>query len=253
MLLTNMNEPLIASLTAIGLSDKEARVFLALMELGQGTASAIAEKAKIKRAIAYFTLRNLIENGYAREVAGYRVKRYEAAPAGRLLQRVQANVENFRMMMPLLNAMQGANGDKPRIELFDGKEGILTAYRSMEFARRSCYLTNWNAVQSSFPEEVRRWAKNAANVKNPNEVRNLIADDATGREMARAMKGNPKQQFRLLPKDVRYGMNFGIADNTVAITSFDPLFAVVITSKEVAQCMSIIFELAWRTAKPIKK
>jgi len=87
--------------------------------------------------------------------------------------------------MPLLNAMQNMGADMPMLELFDKKEGVLTVYRAMEFAKRSCYLTNWNEVKTFFPEEVRRWSKNAANIKNPNSVRNLIVDNDAGREMMR--------------------------------------------------------------------
>jgi len=44
ILLTNMNEPLISSLIAIGLSEKEARVFVALIGMGKEPPAPLPEK-----------------------------------------------------------------------------------------------------------------------------------------------------------------------------------------------------------------
>lgn len=244
-----MIDPVISTLTSVGLTDKEARVFTALLSKGQGTASEIAEQAGIKRSIVYFTLQNLIKRGFAQELSNQKVKRYLAVPPSRLFQFVQANVENLRMMLPLLRGMHQDSGNKPSIEFYEGKEAVLPVYRSMEFGRKSYYLACWRKLAEAFPEEVKRWSVNAANPKNPNEVKNLAVDDREGRDIAAKMKGNKKQLFRFLPKAVKFDMNFGISDNVVAITCFDPLFVIVIHSAQVAACATLLFELAWEGAK----
>lgn len=248
-----MPTPLIETLTAVGLTDKEAKVFIALLALGEGSAAQIADKAEIKRTIVYFTLERLIERGYASELTGQKVRRFAAVPPMRLLQHVQANAENLRMMLPLLRALQQGREDTPQVELFEGKEAILPVYRSMECARHSYYLTCWDRLQEHFPEEVRRWSMNAAYPKNPSIVRNLIVDDGTGREMAKKMEKNLRQSFHVLPSSWTFDMNFGIADNTLAITSFQPLFVVVIRSRQVADCVRLLFELAWNATPPLKQ
>lgn len=247
-----MTDPILQTLTAVGLTDKEAKVFFALLKMEQGTASAIAEQAGIKRSIVYFTLKRLIKQGYAQEIATEKVKCYRAVSPTRLLQNVQANVENLRFMLPFLRALQQSQEDKPRIEFFEGKEAILPLYRAMEFAKRSYYLTCWHKVTQVFPEEVARWSVHAANPKNPNQVKNLIVKDSEGCRIAKKMKGNKKQEFRTLPSGSSFDMNFGIADDTIAITGFSPLFVVVIHSKKVADCAALLFELAWKSAKRLR-
>ncbi|MEN9558640.1 MAG: Sugar-specific transcriptional regulator TrmB [Candidatus Parcubacteria bacterium] len=247
-----IDRAVLQSLVAVGLTEKEARMFMALSALGEGTASAIAKAAGVKRSIAYFTLQRLVASGFAQEIDGHRVKRYAAVPVMRLLQHVQANVENLRMMIPLLNAMQHGRGKAPRIELFEGKDAILPVYRSMESARRSSYFTCWNRVQAVFPEEVQRWSASAANPRNPNKVKNLIVNDRAGQEMAKALAGNPKQEFRTIPAGAAYQMNIGIADDVVAMTSFDPLFVIMIHSKEIAEGASALFDLAWSAGKAVR-
>ncbi len=243
-----MVDPIITTLTSVGLTDKEARIFTALLSKGQGTVSEIAELAGIKRSIAYFTLKSLLQRGFAQELPKQKVKRYLAVPPSRLLQFVQGNVENLRLMLPLLRGLHQDHGNKPSLEFYEGKEAALSVYRSMEFGKKSYYLSNWNKLSEFFPEEVKRWSVNASNPKNPNEVKNLAVDDRDGRAMANKMKGNQKQEFRFLSKATTFDMNFGISDNIVAITSFDPLFLVVIHSAQIAACARLLFELAWEGA-----
>lgn len=247
-----MSDPILSTLTAVGLSDKEAKAYTALLALGTGTASAIAEKAGIKRSIAYFTLDSLVERGYAQELPGEKVKHFAAIEPARLLKSVQANAENLRMMLPLLRGLFQGGESRAAVEIHEGKEAILPVYRMMENGRQSYYMTNWEKLYETFPEETRRWGVAAANPKNPNVTKNLIVDTPAGRDIMKKMEGNEKQSFRMLPKETEYNMNFGISDNIIAITNFNPLFVVVIRSEQVVKAASLLFELAWQTAKPIK-
>ena len=54
---------LISQLVKVGLNEKESRVYLALLELGSGTAYAVAKKAGIKRPTAYIVLDELRKRG----------------------------------------------------------------------------------------------------------------------------------------------------------------------------------------------
>ena len=48
-----MNAQLLKLITTLGLADKEARVYLAVLELGTDMASRIAEKAEVDRVNTY--------------------------------------------------------------------------------------------------------------------------------------------------------------------------------------------------------
>lgn len=240
-------------ISLVGLSENEAHVFAALHSLGEGTASMIAQRAGVKRSIAYFVLNELVKRGFAQELTQQKIKRYAAVPAARFFQSIQANIENLRMMLPLLRGMYQDYGHKSTIELHEGREAILPVYRSMEFGHKSYHLTCWDKLSEHFPEEVQRWSVQAANPKNRTEVKNLIIDDKTGREITSKIKSHKKQTLRFLPKEMCFGMNFGISDNTVAITSFDPLFVIVIHSAQVSMCASLLFELAWQSTRSVKK
>lgn len=244
-----MIDPILSTLVSVGFSDKEAKVYTALLSMPSGTVSAIAERAGIKRSIAYFTLGSLMARGYAQELPGEKVKRFVAVEPARLLQSVQANTENLRMMLPLLRGLFQGYGSRATVEIHEGKDAILPVYRMMEGGKRSHYMTNWEKLYQLFPEEVQRWGVNAVKTKNPNITKNLIVDSPAGRDMMKKMEGNPKQTFRFLPKKIEYQMNFGISDNILAITSFDPLFVVAIRSEQAVAAAVILFDLAWESAE----
>ena len=51
------------SLKKIGLSENEAKVYLATLELGSSTAQQIAQKAELKRPTTYVQLETLMKRG----------------------------------------------------------------------------------------------------------------------------------------------------------------------------------------------
>ena len=52
---------MITELLSLGLSDEEAKVYLACLEINGGPVSVIAKKAGIHRVSCYHTLENLLE------------------------------------------------------------------------------------------------------------------------------------------------------------------------------------------------
>ena len=57
------NENLIHELSHVGLSDKEAAVYLAAMELGPAVVQDIAKKAEVNRATTYVMIESLASRG----------------------------------------------------------------------------------------------------------------------------------------------------------------------------------------------
>jgi sugar-specific transcriptional regulator TrmB len=51
------------AIQSLGFGDKEARVYLALLEMGIGSAISVSVRAKIKRPTAYVILDELIQKG----------------------------------------------------------------------------------------------------------------------------------------------------------------------------------------------
>ncbi len=66
----------IEKLTELGLTEKEAAVYIACLELGSSKVSTIAKKAKVVRDSCYFLLSELVKKKLVREDKSMQVKKY---------------------------------------------------------------------------------------------------------------------------------------------------------------------------------
>lgn len=126
-------------LVNFGLSEKEARVYLAALELGPTSVQNLAKKANVNRATAYtnievlldMKLLNLIEEGkktYYTAVEPEQVAKI-------LHQKSEEELVTYEAIhdeaLPLLKAIQKNVGKIPHIRYFEGKEGIRSLVREV--------------------------------------------------------------------------------------------------------------------------
>lgn len=120
-------------LVDLGLSSKEAKVYLALLELGTASAQAIARRAGIVRPTTYVILETLTRKGLASKATGPDAKKmlFVAEAPERLesyIQQQQQQLEIRRQeisrLIPELRSLYLRGEEKPRVRLFEGKEGL---------------------------------------------------------------------------------------------------------------------------------
>lgn len=244
-----MDTSLLRSLTDIGLTEKEARVYLALLELGEGTVSAIAQKSELKRAIIYVVLEKLNKLGYVSKVGQSKIERFTAVDPLQLFNSEQTRITNFKYMLPLLRSAYNRPSHKPKFNYFQGKEAVLTVYREISTYPKSFFISSAERIKTFAPHEIERWQKGYEN-NLKYQTMQLLTDTPADRQFAKAIiKAN--QQARLLPKGMEINIDFSIYGNKVALTSIgDPLFIVVIESQPLADSMTAIFQLLWLSRPP---
>lgn len=245
-----MHDARLVSLVDVGFSDKEARIFVALSELGEATASQIATRANLKRPIVYLVLEKLVKNGAVLELPRQRVKRYACIEPSKLVHVLQANIEHLRTMLPLFRVFERGGRQKPQVEMFETKEAVASVFRMLEQGKVCRYVSMYSRHRQYFPHELARWATRGADAKYRNHSKHLCVDEPEGRGLALAMQGNKYQSFRFLPKNTDLAMDLSIADDIVVLTSFQPLFAIVLRSPDLARSLAVVFDLAWERGKP---
>ena len=128
-------------LIALGLTEKEARVYLALSELGSAVVSDIAKKAEIHRSTTYVILEALAKRGLVVAVKQRGATLYRGTPPDQLVRHFEGTAKQYaglvdaaKKLLPDLKTLQRAqkeNGNKrsrPKVQLFEGAEGIRTVY-----------------------------------------------------------------------------------------------------------------------------
>jgi HTH-type transcriptional regulator, sugar sensing transcriptional regulator len=115
----------------LGLTEKEARVYLAALELGKSSVQNIAKKADINRATAYVIIDILIKKGLMSSIEESKKQFYYAEPPEKLKllfedqeREIIRKLDYLDKLLPELRALNNLMKEKPTVRYFEGKEGL---------------------------------------------------------------------------------------------------------------------------------
>src|SRR3989344_2627127 len=111
-----------------GLDRKQARIYLACLELGQSKAPDIAKKAEIKRTTAYGILDELMQMGLVSYIAKGKRKLFGAQDPAILLNTLESNKREIENILPKLQDIHATYQLRPTVQFFEGKAGIKRIY-----------------------------------------------------------------------------------------------------------------------------
>lgn len=240
------NTHLFNTLKTLGLSEKEAKIYLALLQLGPSTPYKMAKRSGLKRPTAYVIADELVKKGYAVKAPGDK-HTYIALPPEVIYEEREQKMLEAKKNLPELQALKGGVADKPTVLYFEGEEGlrqilmykikelhnteIVGFYADPDFASKEAY-----AASIEFNEY-----RIAHNIK----VRGLLTEAETLKGFEKYLK-NEAFTPKFIPKDV-YSSNasFEFYQNFVKIIFFDTSIGVIIESPTVAKAMRQIFEMLW--------
>jgi len=251
-----------------GLNDKEAFVYLALLELGSQPASVIGKKAKINRSTTYLILESLIKNGFVNQHIRADVKYFTAADPQVIIKNLeheQIHIEEtkkeFVDLLPEFYSLSNPLSIKPKVRFYDGEEGVKRAIEDT-FTSKGPILS-WDSVDSWLVTTpgLQKFIKECAKIRSEKikiPVKVLAPDTATSKQYFLKDyppikdKADPLMEIRWIPKEIKPFKNeINIYDDKVSIVSLarNELLGIVIESHEIANTHRSIFELAWKSGK----
>lgn len=119
-------EKIISTLGILGLTEKEAAVYAALLTFKQAGALRIAERAGIKRPTAYLVLKTLEIKGLARSTRFRGVRDWRALPIGNLRRYVYDQKKAADKVLPDLEARYKKREVKNRLRFYRGLQSLKT-------------------------------------------------------------------------------------------------------------------------------
>jgi len=242
-----MTKSLIPVLTNIGLTEKEAKVYIALIETGTTVVSLIAEKAKINRVTTYDILEKLTEKGLVSSFTKKGIKYFTATDPEVVASNFEQKTKTLTGAVPELKRLRGETAH-PRIQYFEGLEGIKSIYSDTLTAKTEI-------LNFSNSEEIRKiWPTYDADYVSKRSkkqifLRGIIPSDEAGKKV-KSEDSIYHREMRLIPKDkYAFTNEINIYDDKVAIISFtDELIGMIIESKEIANTQRAIFTMTWEFA-----
>jgi len=124
-------------LLKIGLTEGEAKVYVALSELGSSTVGPIVQKSGVAYSNVYDILNRLIEKGIVSFIIKAKTKYFQAVSPSNLFDYLEdkekeiINQKNsLKKILPELEKLQGVKPQQSA-EIFLGKKGLKTAYEKL--------------------------------------------------------------------------------------------------------------------------
>jgi sugar-specific transcriptional regulator TrmB len=244
---------MLKELQDIGLSEKEARVYLAALEIGKATADQLAKQAKILRPTTYVQLESMMKQGLMSKYEEGK-KTYFVPESPEYLKRIfeikrkefDVKEKELGNLLPELSQMFESAGERPVVRFFSGKEGI-TAMREETLSLKKddeiLIIYNFDALVGIYsPEELRSYTDKR--VAKGIKVRSIYTKEDKPLEPSDI---TPNASRRFIPYEkMPIRSDFFIYGDKIAIMALKGhVFGVIVESKEISQSFKILFELIW--------
>ena len=115
------------NLQELGLSENEAKLYVALLELGPSTTGPIIKKTGLYRVIVYDTLEKLLKLGLVNYSLQKNIKRFEAEDPKQLIELVKNKEIIARSVVEDLQKIKSEEPSEQGVFVYEGWKGIRTA------------------------------------------------------------------------------------------------------------------------------
>jgi sugar-specific transcriptional regulator TrmB len=259
------NISLIKKLIKSELTEKEALVYLSVLELGGAFPSRIAKYAGLRRATTYNILTTLSVRGFINEIKNknkifYQIDKPESILkfTKTKLQKAEESVEQINEILPDIKSIFSSISNQPKIKYYSGEKGIFDIFDDMVNNQRPYEMlvfVNGKEFVDALNDGNREYFTSFMKRKELKNIttRTIIPDTDEDRNAVRIFyKGIDKKfwpNFRYTKKNA-----FPLASeitiyetNKVSIINFKKGYetGVIIEDQAIHDMMKAIFELSW--------
>jgi len=247
-----LNKPL----QEIGLTDKEAKVYLAALELGPQPVQEISKKAGVNRATTYVMIESLAKRGLMSSFDKGKKRFYTAEEPDRLMNVVRTEKEELKQkedmiskLLPELMAVSALSEEHPRVRYFEGREGSRDIMRDIiDSGVKETFvivdIDEYNKVYSEY---------DFAEEKKEMVDKNIISNEITITSSRESLKLKPSDNYRLqlVPREkFNFSGEMIIYDKKVAMLAYRGMvMAVIVESPEMNKMIKSIFDILWKDFK----
>lgn len=238
----------------IGLSENEAKVYLAMLELGPSHVLEIAAKADINRPTAYVQIESLKKKGLISMQTKGKKQLYIAEDPDQfefLIEREKKGLEQkqaeLKEVLPELKELFNTTEDRPHVRFFEGKEGLerMQDLFLKSHGKEVVSISSSDDVFRVFPSHTKSYSPRR--VKKGIPAR-LIYTSSQGKifkesdkEMLREAMYLPSEEYN------NYHADVVISGNQIHISALKgKISGIVIDHKDLADSFRALFEMLWR-------
>lgn len=242
-------------LKEIGLNEKEAKTYLAILELGESTIKPIATRAGIKRTSIYNFIDHLVELGIISQAEVRGRMHYKAEPPEKLVEIQRTRLERIKSIMPEFASIFNSNAKKPKISYFEGAEQVKNIVKEEPKCNKEALyiwpgedVTEMVGGKSFMVEINKQRIEKGVFIKSIRFREKDLPFDTSSHGLENLL------EIRWAPEDININIGVGIYDTGKVsfFSSKNENFGILIESKELYNAMRVFHNLLWEKSTPAK-
>jgi HTH-type transcriptional regulator, sugar sensing transcriptional regulator len=250
-----MNMNLVESLKNLGLNEKEAKVYLALLQLGKSTAYNVATRSGLKKPTTYVILGQLVDKGFAVNIPRAKKQLFVAVSPDECMALVKEKIKLSEQDLPELLALKKKQEHRVNVAYFEGLPGIRESYKKLVRTMRDIpiekrELVGFYAKRDRLDDDLERYFDELnAEMSQKNIKRRVVTTHApliAEKYLNQALLEKYKMKMKSLAED-KYSSYISIEayDRYVHILSQRNLQSIIIEDADIADVLRQIFEMVW--------
>ncbi|MBU0598431.1 hypothetical protein KKF61_05610 [Patescibacteria group bacterium] len=226
-----------------GLTEKQAKVYLACLELGSASVQKISQKAQLARSTCYEVLTGLQRQRFITTFQKKKAKYFTAEDPKKVIQFARENIERLVQALPEFNALYGEARIRPTVRFYQGQESMKLILNEILDEAKELMAFNSAVDLFNIIPDFQKFVDKRVKRKIPTRV--ILRESEKARERQRL---GPEQlrAVRIIPNSYKFHGLIFIWKNKIAYFSFKKdLVALVIESDILAQTQAAMFEALW--------
>ena len=232
----------------LGLSEREASIYIELLKRGGLSANSLAKHLGIDRTVSYNTLNRLKEKGIVSEVIKDNKKYFTAAEPVNLLRPFRENLDKAESVVDQLKKIRKVTTVSSSIEVYEGKGGLKTLYEKALKYKNTELLTmgatgrSYEVLQFELPHIEARARNQGIKLKT------IVNYSSRNHPFTKSQV----VEARYLPKGFDNNATTSIFGDYVSIHILtEKPIILMIKNKEMVKGYTNYFNLLWGIAKPV--
>lgn len=227
-------------------SEKEAKIYLACLQLKIANVSTIARFAQEKRSTTYSIIKELQKKGMVNEIDKNKIAAYSAVPPENIAQKLEVQFIDFKNLLPAFSAFTEKFWVAPKVQFFEWLEGIKTIYDDILLSQVEVCAFLWT---SDFPKFISSYLENKffpEKIEKNIFSKTLLSDNVNNRKQIQKVQWKKYKRERKITKWLTFMENviiniYGPNKVMIAVFTEKESFGLVISSYYLYETILSIF------------
>lgn len=239
-------------LISLGLTERQAIVYVRSLELGTFSVSELASKAGIKRPTCYLVLDELLQKGLVSIVPGHKKVKYKSESPDILRKQAETQMITAQRLSGDLMKIFNPGSEGPTLRYFVGQKAIQGIFDDVLKVKGKEYLfigSGRDVINLVGKEYIDDWLQQR--VEKGIKARSIRMKNTEVEEDI--YQNNINRELKIAPDGIHIAETIFIYDNKVTIISTaNENFGFVVDNKEFSNTMRGLFSALWMVSE-VKK